>query len=289
MKAIEVKDFKKHFGKVKAVDGISFEVEAGEIFGFLGPNGAGKTTTIRAMMDFARPSAGEILIFGKNSISESVDVKEEIGHLPAELRLYDAWTGKEHIDYLESLRSRKSKAEELTKKLDLDTSIRFHNLSSGNKQKLGLVLALMFEPKLLILDEPTAGLDPILQNEVYRILEELKNRNSTIFMSSHNLSEVDRICTKVAIIKEGKLIATEDIQSLKEKRMHQAIVHFAKNFERDDFEFANVSVQEEMTDGLILDIKGDINPLLKKLANYELKDVEISHATLEEIFLEFYN
>lgn len=288
MNVIEIKNLKKHFGKVKAIDGVSFDVKKGEIFGFLGPNGAGKTTTIRCMMDFLRPQSGEISILGLDAKRNSVEIKNRIGYLTADLRLYDSWTGRDHIKFLEDIHHVKSLANELARRLGLNTKIKFKNLSSGNKQKLGLVLALMFSPEVAILDEPTAGLDPILQNTVYEIIKELQAKGSTIFMSSHNLSEVERICTRAAVIKSGKLIAIEEIDKLRGKRIHFATVRFVGEFKAADFKFDGVEIQEKLSDGLILNIKGDIDPLIKKISHYKIKDLEVTHASLEEVFLEFY-
>lgn len=288
MQAIEIKNLKKYFGKVQAVNNISFSVAQGEIFGFLGPNGAGKTTTIRCLMDFIHPDSGEIKILGSDSHRDSVAIKEKIGFLSGDVRLYENYTGLDHIHYLEQIHQKTSIARDLAKKLDFNLKTKFRTLSSGNKQKMALILALMNQPELIILDEPTTGLDPILQNTVYNILEDFKAQGSTIFMSSHNLSEVERICSRVAIIRAGKIVATENIQTLKDKRMHKAIVHFSDHFTKSDFNFDGVEVQEELKDGLILNIKGNVDPLIKKLAKYKIKDLEITHAPLEEIFLEFY-
>lgn len=285
---LEVKDLKKYFGAVKAVDGISFSVQKGEIFGFLGPNGAGKTTVIRCMMDFLRPVAGEIKILGRNVQADSTELKKEIGYLPGNVRLYDSWTGKEHIEYCQAFGGKKELAQELAKKLDFDSKIKFKNLSSGNKQKLGVILALMKEPKVLILDEPTVTLDPLLQNSVHQLLKEYQSRGTTIFISSHNLSEVDRICSRVGIIKSGKMIATEDIRALKEKRMHTITVYFFDKAKISDFRMPEIYSIREIGDGIVIDAKGDINPILKKITEFPVRDIEISHATLEEIFLEFY-
>lgn len=285
---IEIKNLKKHFGKVKAVDGIDISVERGEIFGFLGPNGAGKTTAIRCMMDFIRPVAGEIKILGRDAQIDSTELKKQIGYLPGNVRLYEYWSGKEHIDFYRSFGGKKEVAEELVKKLDFDTKIKFKTLSSGNKQKLGLILALMKEPKVLILDEPTVSLDPLLQNSVHQLLKEYQEKGTTIFISSHNLSEVDRICDRVGIIKAGKMIAVEDIKSLKEKQIHQITVYFSDGVKIEDFKMPEIQKIRQVGAGFIIDIKGDINPVLKKLTEYSIRDIEISHATLEEIFLEFY-
>jgi ABC-2 type transport system ATP-binding protein len=288
MAILEVKNLVKYFGKTQAVNGISFEVEKGEIFGFLGPNGAGKTTTIRCLMSFMKLTSGNVKIFDLDPQIQLSQINEGIGYLSGDVRLYDGWTGKEHIIFLENLRGQKSKAENLIRKLDFNPNVKFKTLSSGNKQKLGLILALMFEPELLVMDEPTVGLDPLLQSKIYELLEEAQTRGATIFMSSHNLPEVERLCSRVAIIKDGKIVTTENIQGLKNKRMHVLTAHFNGSYDKKDFEFDGVSIQQEIPGGLILDVKGDINPLLRKLASYELKDLEITHASLEEIFLEFY-
>ena len=288
MPVIEIKNLKKYFGKVKAVDGIDISVEKGEIFGFLGPNGAGKTTAIRCMMDFIRPTAGEIKILEKNAQTDSTELKKEIGYLPGNVRLYDGWTSLDHISFCESFGGKKSAAKELSKQLDLDLKIKFHHLSSGNKQKLGVVLALMKEPKILILDEPTLALDPLLQNAVHRILLSAREKGTTIFISSHNLLEVERICDHVGIIKAGKMLTIENIKNLKEKRMHAITATFLNNYQIADFKVAGVKNIEEIDGTLIINVKGDINPILQALAKYKLKDLEVSHATLEEIFLEFY-
>lgn len=286
---IQVKNLKKYFGKTRAVDGIDVDVKKGEIFGFLGPNGAGKTTFIRCLMDFIRPTAGQITILGKNSIINSAELKKDIGFLPGNVRLYDSWTGKEHISFFESFGADKKIADELSAKLDFDQNKKFKNLSSGNKQKLGIILTLMKKPKILIMDEPTNALDPLLQNQVHELLKEEKNKGTTVFISSHNLSEVDHICDRVAIIKDGKIIAIENIHSLKEKRIHTITIYFTNKIEKAEFEIPGVENVEEIVDGLVIRSKGDIGPLLKKVAGYKFKDIEITHASLEEIFLEFYN
>lgn len=288
MSVLEVKNLKKYFGKTHAVDGVSFDIQKGEIFGFLGPNGAGKTTTIRCLMDFIRPTSGNINIFGQDVKKKSAELKKIIGYLPGNIRLYDGWTGQDHFNFVESIRGKSSNLSKLIERLEFDPEIKTKNLSSGNKQKLGLILALMGSPELLIMDEPTLGLDPLLQNTIYEVLEGLKKKGTTIFMSSHNLPEVERLCSRVGIIKDGKIIALEDIEKLHAKRIHIVTAIFSGKFNQDDFNFDGVEVQEVLPDGLIINVKGDINILIKKLANYQLKDINISHATLEEVFLEFY-
>lgn len=288
MGIIEVKNLKKYFGKVHAVDDISFDIQEGEVFGFLGPNGAGKTTTIRCLMNFVKPTTGKINIFGLDSKEESTKIKANIGYLSGDVRLYDGWTGREHISFFEKIRNQKSVANDLITKLNFNPKIKFRTLSSGNKQKLGLIIALMFSPKLLIMDEPTVGLDPLLQNTIYQILEDLKAKGTTIFISSHNMSEVDRICDRAGIIKDGKIVTIESINELKDKRMHIARISFNGSFNAADFNIDGIEIQDQLSGGLVLGVKGNVNSLIKILANYNIKELEISHASLEDIFLEFY-
>lgn len=288
MATIEVKNLKKHFGATRAIDGISFSVEKGEIFGFLGPNGAGKTTTIRCMMDFLRPTDGEIKILGLDSQKDSVELKKKIGYLAPAARLYDNWTARQHFELYEAEFGKSKILPELIKRFSLDPKVPVHHLSTGNQQKVALILTFMTEPEIMVLDEPTVGLDPILQNEVYKILDEFNQRGATIFMSSHNLPEVENICHRVGIIKDGKLVATESIDNLTEKKIHIIHAYFEDKFKKEDFNFDGVEVKQHFEDGLILNVKGDISPVIKKLGQYKLKDIEVTHATLEDVFMEFY-
>ena len=286
--AIEVKNLKKHFGKVKALDGVSFEVGKGEVFGFLGPNGAGKTTTIRLMMDFLRPTEGEIKIFDLDTNQDSVELKKKIGYLSPEDRLYKGWTGQEHVDFIRSIRGNSRKAQLLVKDLDLDLERRVWQLSTGNKQKLSLVLSMMSDPDLLIMDEPTLGLDPILQERIYQMLDKLGHQGKTIFMSSHYLLEVEKVCDKVAIIKEGKLVATEHIADLKKKKMYSVRATFENEVDANIFKLSGVEVKDQHKDFIELVVKGDINQVVRALSEHKLKDLDIERASLEDIFLEFY-
>lgn len=294
MNAIEIKNLKKHFPAtpknppVTALDGVSFEVKEGEVFGFLGPNGAGKTTTIRCLMDFIRPTSGTVTIFGKDSKKDSVWIKSQIGYLPGNVKLHPNWTGYDHVKFVEGVRGKSKDAEAIAKKLDLNLAKRFKNLSSGNKQKLGIVLALMNSPKLLVMDEPTVGLDPLLQNTIYQLLEDLKKKGTTIFFSSHNLPEVERVCDRVGIIKEGKMVAVETLEALAGKKIHKVEARFVGKVNKSDFDFAGIENLEEIPEGLIFDVTGDLNKVIEKLRKYKLVDLSITHAALEEMFLKFY-
>lgn len=288
MNVIEVTQLKKYFGKVKAVDNISFSVEKAQIFGFLGPNGAGKTTTIRCLMDFIHPTAGQIRILGLDAQQNSVMLKSKIGFLPSDVNLYLNLTGQDHLDFVQQMRGKSKSLPSLIKRFAFDPKIKVKNLSTGNKQKLGVILAFLSDPEVLILDEPTRGLDPILQNEIYYLLKEFQARGTTIFFSSHNLPEVERICDVVAIIKEGKLVEVDQVENIKGHGVHEVSAFFRNKFKKSDFHLSNVEIKEELDNGLILRVKGDLNPLLKALNKQAVSDLSVTHATLEEIFMEFY-
>lgn len=285
---IQVKDLKKYFGKLHAVDGINFNVEKGEVFGFLGPNGAGKSTTIRCMMGFNRPTSGSIKVFGYDMSKDSDIAKQHIGYLPGNVKLYDKWTGWDHIRFFENVRGKSDNVNSLIERFNFNPNAKFRHLSSGNKQKLGLILALMNEPKLLVMDEPTVGLDPLLQYEIHKVLLEMRDRGTTILISSHNLPEVERLCNRVAIIKEGKLVAVESIKELADKKMHKIEVRFNDKFKLSDFQVDGVETVEQVANGLLITAGGNLNPLLRALAKHNVVDFEITHASLEDVFMKFY-
>jgi ABC-2 type transport system ATP-binding protein len=285
---IVVKDLKKYFGKLHAVDGVSFEVKKGEILGFLGPNGSGKSTTIRCLMGFNKVSDGTISVFGHDMSVDSTTAKKQIGYLPGNVKLYDNWTGWDHIRFFEGVRGKSDNINDLIGRFDFDPNAKFRHLSSGNKQKLGLILALMHQPKLLVMDEPTVGLDPLLQNEIYKVLIEMRDQGTTIFISSHNLPEVERLCDRVAIIKEGKLVAVENIKTLGDKKLHKIEVHFTDKFNVSEFKINGVEKVEEIADGLLITVGGDLNLILYAISKHKIIDLEITHATLEDVFMKFY-
>ena len=285
---IVIKNLHKHFGRLHAVDGINLSIVKGEIFGFLGPNGAGKSTTIRCLMGFNKQTSGDISVFGFDMQKDSSTAKKYIGYLPGNVKLYDGWTGWEHIKFFESVRGKSKNVNDLITRLDYDPTKKFRHLSSGNKQKLGLILALMHEPKLLVMDEPTVGLDPLLQNEIYKILMDMRDRGATIFISSHNLPEVEKLCDRVAIIKEGKIVAIENVKDLGNKKIHKIEVRFGDKFTSNEFIVNGVDKVEEVSGGLLISLSGDLNPILQAIAKHKILDFEMNHASLEDIFLKFY-
>jgi len=288
MKAITITHLKKYFGDTKAVDDISFEVEGGEIMGYLGPNGAGKTTTIRCMMDFLYPESGKIVILGKDAQDYAAELKKDIGFLSGEVSLYENWSGNEHITLVRSMRGGKTREKELMSILQFDPKIKVKNLSTGNKQKLGIILALMHNQRVLILDEPTTGLDPLLQEAIYKILREIADKGTTIFFSSHNLPEVEKICDRVCIIKQGKIVAVESVSKLKEKRMYSVSVTFGEKVDKEQFVQDGVDVVYTLNGKYELTVRGNIGDFIKKIKMLDIKDLEITHARLEDIFLEYY-
>lgn len=287
--AIQISDLTKSFGRHIAVDGISFEVKKGEIFGFLGPNGAGKTTTIRCLMNFISPDKGNLRILGRDISQDKVAIKDKIGYIASDNHLVERWTGREHIEYIAKLRGKNNQAEDLLGHFSLDLDRRVKVLSTGNRQKLNIILGLIGAPRVLILDEPTRGLDPLFQHELYGVLEDFRSSGGTVLISSHNLAEVQRVCQRVAIIREGKLVAVESLNSLRQKTQHVVRVRSAKPIPKSAISNAQITVRAHTKNELTFLVKGDINPIIKLLSEYALIDLEVSHASLEEIFLEMYS
>lgn len=290
---ISINDLTKSYGKQRGISNVSFDVFDGEVFGFLGPNGAGKTTTIRLMLDLIRPSSGNINIFGFDSRKNSVDIKKDIGYLPGELELYSNMNGKDFLIYMSNLHGNVDWdfVEGMIERLDADLSKSIGNLSHGNKQKLGLIQAFMHDPSLLILDEPTNGLDPIVQEEFHKILKELKNEDKTVFISSHIMSEVEEICDRVGIIREGKLIALQTIEDLKAKRFQSIEVHFASEVPKNIFENISNIIDLEIKGNIVkCKVTGNDNldSFIKTIANYKVTKIIAPEPNLEEIFLSYF-
>jgi len=277
-------------GKIRAVDNLNLEVKAGEIFGFLGPNGAGKTTTIRMLMDFISPTSGRASIFGLDCQKEGLKIKKDIGYLAGDVKLYEKYDGWYLTKFLANLNSglHKDWVDQLVERLQIDMDRKIDDLSKGNKQKMGLLQALSQKPKLLILDEPTGGLDPLMQVEFYKIVQEMKKEGTTIFMSSHVLSEVEKVCDRVAILKQGKLVAVKSVEELEKAKTRRANLYFKEKYNPKDFKLDKIEIKHQGEKHLQLIIHGDINPLIKVLGKYQLQDITFNEADLEEVFLKFY-
>ena len=285
---LEIKNLTKYYGKVLAVKDLSLELKPGEIFGFIGPNGAGKSTTIRSIMNLINKTKGEVYFLGETLTKNNLKLKEQIGYLPSEISLYEELTVKEMLDYHESFYKKdlSKRRKELVKKLKLDETKKIEDLSLGNQKKLGIVLALMHEPKLLILDEPTSGLDPIMQQVFYDLLKEEKEKGTTIFYSTHILSEISKICDRVGIIKEGTLLKVESIKELQSKNLTNVTIT-SKEIDKIGKE---LNVKVEKIDSETIKFKNTLasNELIKILSKYEIKKLLIEEPSLEDVFLHYY-
>jgi ABC-2 type transport system ATP-binding protein len=266
-------------------------VERGEVFGYLGPNGAGKTTTIRTLLDFIRPTDGRASILGLDSRRDAIEIHRRVGYLPGEFGLYERLTAHEQLTYLASLRggADEGSIRELAERFDLDLDVRIASLSHGNKQKVGLIQAFVHRPDVLILDEPTQGLDPLMQQAFYRLLHEARERGGTVFLSSHVMPEVEHVCDRVGIIRDGHLAAVEDIDDLKGKALKLVEVRLATPAPAGTFDrVPGVREAVAFGDRVRITMAGPIDPLVKALASHEVLDLQSREPSLEEVFLTFY-
>ena len=285
-KIVEIKNLSKNYGKIKAVKKVSLDLYEGEIFGFIGPNGAGKSSTIRCIMNLLNKTEGKVLIEGKEFQKNDIEIQKNIGYLPSEVNLYEEYTVGEMLNFHESFYENvHENRKRLVKKLNLDESKKIEDLSFGNLKKLGIILALMHEPKILILDEATSGLDPIMQNVFFELLKEEKEKGTTIFYSTHILSEVSKICDRVGIIKEGKLIKIEDVKEIKNKNLTNITIESKDALKIKE----ELNLDCEIIDNKIIFKNEDsFNNLLKKLIKYDIKKILIEEPTLEDIFYHYY-
>jgi ABC-2 type transport system ATP-binding protein len=291
-KPIRTDGLTKHYGEVRALESLDLEVLPGEIFGFLGPNGAGKTTMIRTILDEIRPTSGEASILGFDSHRDSVEIRRHIGYLPSDTLLYPELTGHDTLTYFANLRGGVEWAyvEQLADRLKADLTRKVGNLSSGNRQKIGLIQAFMNRPRLLIMDEPSAGLDPLVQNEFHTILQEISAEGRSIFLSSHTLSEVQRVAGRVGIIRHGRLVALESLADLRSKAMRRIDLLFEGPADRSALE-AVPGARDVQVEGdrATLSFDGRMAELLAVLADgHDVLDISTREADLEEIFLTYY-
>jgi ABC-2 type transport system ATP-binding protein len=290
--AIILEGLTKYYGSTLGIEDLDLEVHEGEIFGFLGPNGAGKSTTISAILDFIRPTSGTATVLGLDSRRDVVAIHRLVGYLPGELAMYGRMTGRELLGYLASLRNVNAKAEiaSLVARLDLDLDRKIHTYSSGNRQKLGLVQAFMHRPRLLILDEPTGGLDPIVQREFYSLLDEAKAEGRTVFLSSHILPEVERITDRAAIIRKGQLMVVAEINELKQQAQRRVEFTFAEPVEPEVFlSLGTVREVDVVARTVMVTFAGSVDPVLKAAARYEVETIVSHDGDLESAFLAYYH
>lgn len=289
-KVIEITNLTKLYDLEKGIKNINLEVKKGEIFGFIGPNGAGKSTLIRTILGLLKPSNGNIKFFEENFKTNREKSLQKIGYLPSEVKYYQKMTAEQILDFAGSFYDQKDfKTEQLrlAKILKLNLKDQFEQMSLGNKKKVGIIQALQHQPKLVILDEPTSGLDPLIQRNFFNELLKIKKEGKTIFFSSHVLSEVQKICDKVAIIKEGRIIKVATIKELENNRSQKISIEFKTKVDQEKFvnQFKNVVIKDEKA---ILNFQGDINQLISELANYAIKNLIIAESEIEEIFINYY-
>jgi ABC-2 type transport system ATP-binding protein len=288
---IRTEKLTKSYGSHRGIIDVDLSVEKGEVFGFLGPNGAGKTTTIRTFLDLIRPTSGKAYVFGIESSADPVAIHRRIGYIPGEFALYDRLTGKQTLEYFANLRGGVDPAYQasLIERFDLDPSRRFREYSKGNKQKVGVIIALQHRPELLVLDEPTAGLDPLVQQTFFSTLSETVADGATVFLSSHILSEVEKSCHRVAIIREGRLAKVGTVDALRDLAHHQVELRFVGPVPTAEFE-GLPGVSEVVVDDQVLRMRvsGAITPVVRAAARYELLDFVSREPSLEETFLAQY-
>ena len=288
---IQTEKLTKSYGVHRGVIDIDLEVNEGEAFGFLGPNGAGKTTTIRVLLDHLRPTSGRATVFGIETTADPVAIHRRIGYLPGEFTLYDKLTGAQTIEYFANLRGGVDAAyqADLVARLDVDPTRKFKEYSKGNKQKIGLIVALQHRPDLLVLDEPTSGLDPLVQQTFYEVIREAKAEGRTIFLSSHILSEVEKTCDRVAIIRDGRLAKVDRVEALRDLAHHQVELRFVGDVPVGAFA-AIPGVSDVVADDHILRMRvsGSIAPVVREAARHELLDFVSREPSLEETFLAQY-
>jgi beta-exotoxin I transport system ATP-binding protein len=288
---VETDRLTKRYGSSRGIEDVSISVDPGEIYGFLGPNGAGKTTTIRTLLDLLHPTSGRALLFGLDSHQNSREIRARLGNLPGDFACDPRLTGREFIDFCADARGvgGSRSASVLAQRFEADLDRRIGELSRGNRQKLGLIQALFHDPELLILDEPTTGLDPLMQEEFLDVVTEYRERGGTVFLSSHDLDEVERVCDRVAIIREGRLAAVEKVAELRGRAYHHVSIEFDRPVR--DAEFASIDGVSEITvDGshVAFRVSGPLDPVVKAAARHTVVDMELTEPTLEEVFLTYY-
>lgn len=289
--AVSVDGLTRRFGSRRGVTDVSFEVRPGEVFGFLGPNGSGKSTTIRLLLGMYHADSGTMSVLGHDPARDAVAVHRRVGYLPGELTLYPRLTGAQHLAALARARGQVDRAlrDDLVERFDVELDRPVHTLSKGNRQKIGLVLAFMHRPELLILDEPTSGLDPLLQDEFGRLVRETIADGRTIFLSSHELDEVQRLVDQVAIIRDGRIVVTDTIEGLRRTAPRTIVFRFDGEVDATRFDgIAGIEITDTQPRSVALSVSGPIAPVLRIAADLDAVDVTARPADLDELFLRYY-
>lgn len=290
MNIVEINQLTKYYGNARGIVDVSFNIAEGEIFGFIGPNGAGKSTTIRTILGLIYPTSGSAKIFGKDIIREGAEIRKEVGYLPSEVFYYDNMRVIDILKYSASFYNKDcdSRITELAAIMDLDLNRKVNDLSYGNKKKVGIVQGLIHSPKLIILDEPTSGLDPLMQQKFFDLILAENEKGATVLFSSHILGEVQKLCNRVAIIRDGQIVKLEDIKTLRENNYKKFYVDLATQVEVNDFLVAGVNNLEYSDGTLSFMFKGDINAILKEISKHQIHNLLVEEPSLEEIFMHYY-
>jgi ABC-2 type transport system ATP-binding protein len=290
MSIIEIKNLSKTYGKNRGIQKVNLTINKGEIFGFIGPNGAGKSTTIKLLLNLIFPTAGDAKILDLDCITETTKIKESIGYVPSEVRYYDNMKVKELINYAKSFHKNidDQYVEELCKIFDVELEKSMSQLSLGNKKKVAIVQALLHKPKVLILDEPTNGLDPLIQQKLFTTLLRIKEEGTTIFLSSHNLTEVEEFCDRVAIIRDGEIVDIKDISDFVHKKVKRITLKLSENIETELIAIGAENL-DSAKDTISFNYEGDINALLSIISKYKLEDLIIEEKKLSEVFMSYYD
>jgi len=288
---IETHALTVYYGRHRGIDNLDMTVDAGQIYGFLGPNGAGKTTTLRVLLDMIRPDKGTATIFGLDCQKDGVAIRERTGYLPGELSLYEQLRAGQYLEMVNAVRGKTASPEyidELCQYLSFDPSRNMRTYSRGNKQKVGLIAAFMGKPELLLLDEPTSGLDPLVQQSVLDLMRQARADGRTVVLSSHILSEVQEVCDRVGIIREGELVATERVADLIRSRLHRMTMRFDRMPPPGAFERDGVRELGRTDQSVMVEIRDDLNRVLSDAVPFGVREIETHQVNLEEVFMEYY-
>lgn len=288
---IWTRNLRKYYGRHRGIEDVTLEIRRGEIFGFLGPNGAGKTTTIRTLLDYIRPTGGEMTVMGADPREHGAEIRRKAGYLPSDFSMSSDMTAEEYLRFLLGMMEYRGddRIHELSGRFDLDLGKRIKGLSRGNRQKVAIVSAFMHRPDLLILDEPTTGLDPLMQQEFYRLVLEERDKGNTVFLSSHILTEVDAVCDRVGIIRGGILVTVESLEEFKKKTGRIMRVTFEGDGNEEPFRaLEGISEVRREDDELVLTVFSDIDGVIKELAKHTIRDLSYKETSLEHVFLRYY-
>lgn len=291
--SIVVTGLSKRYGNSEkvALSNLNISVQPGEVYGFLGPNGAGKSTAIRLLMNLIQPTSGQATILGHDVVNDSVKIKSFVGYLSSDVTMYPKMTGRQFLEYMNDLQPAKSRKymDELGKRLRADLDKRLSDLSRGNRQKIAIIQAFMHQPQILILDEPTSGLDPLMQEEFYKLVAEAKQRGATTFVSSHILSEVQKMCDRVGIIREGKLVTERNIGEMASEAAHTFDINFASKAPVSEIKkIKGVRIISQDGNSVTVHLHGKLNPLFVILSKHEVLSIDVRNLDLEEVFMHFY-